>query len=249
MTPSQRPTAQDIRNHQDAPEVQDPMNKDIRANINMLDDGGKLADAEGHQPISWDIDPETVDILYCDHDVMMENGEEGPVNEFDYQAEQEEGGREYKPEGARTCMPVDADPPSCLHLGQFRNLSYLSYLKLHPGTHTVHSDQLHILWETSTPHPFLACTLLHHPWDKEIMFLEAQQVTKCAEAEAIHRRQLEIKKTDLKLQKADAEVLKKQSQVLMLQLRLAEFKKQSNHGHGADPSSSGADASLGSGYA
>ncbi|KIJ18248.1 hypothetical protein PAXINDRAFT_9328 [Paxillus involutus ATCC 200175] len=87
--------------------------------------------------------------------------------------------------------------------------------------------------------------------DKEITFLEAQQVTKRAEAEAIHRRQLEVKKTDLELRKANAEVLEKQSQVLMLQLRLAEFEKQSNHGHGADPFStlSGADAGSGSGYA
>ncbi|KIK99275.1 hypothetical protein PAXRUDRAFT_791310, partial [Paxillus rubicundulus Ve08.2h10] len=86
-------------------------------------------------------------------------------------------------------------------------------------------------------------------WDKEITFLEAQQVTECAEAEAIHRCQLEVKKTDLELQKANAEVLEKQSQVLMLQLCLAEFKKQSNHGHGANPSSSGTDAGSGSGYA
>ncbi|KIK99113.1 hypothetical protein PAXRUDRAFT_9074 [Paxillus rubicundulus Ve08.2h10] len=84
-----------------------------------------------------------------------------------------------------------------------------------------------------------------------ITFLEAQQVTKHAEAEAIHQHQLEVKKTNLKLQKANAEVLEKQSQVLMLQLCLAKFEKQSNHGHGADPffTLSGADASLGSGYA
>ncbi|KIK78626.1 hypothetical protein PAXRUDRAFT_16770 [Paxillus rubicundulus Ve08.2h10] len=71
--------------------------------------------------------------------------------------------------------------------------------------------------------------------DKEIKFLEAQQV----------------KKTDLELWKANAEVLEKQSQALMLQLCLAEFEKQSNNGHSADPSStlSGADASLGSDYA
>jgi hypothetical protein len=110
-TPSRRPTAQDIHNHQDAPEVQDQMNKDICANTNMLDDGGESADAEGHQPISWDIDPETGDILYRDCDVMMEDGEEGPVDKFNYQTEQEEGGREYKPEGAQTRVPVDADPP------------------------------------------------------------------------------------------------------------------------------------------
>ncbi|KIK99112.1 hypothetical protein PAXRUDRAFT_132734, partial [Paxillus rubicundulus Ve08.2h10] len=85
-TPSWYPTAQDIHNCQDAPEVQDQMNEDIHADTNMLDDGGKPADAEGHQPISWDIGPETGDILYHDHDGMMEDGEEGPVNKFNYQS-------------------------------------------------------------------------------------------------------------------------------------------------------------------
>ncbi|KAF8836124.1 hypothetical protein BDN67DRAFT_1014945 [Paxillus ammoniavirescens] len=316
--PSQHPTAQGICNHQDTPEVQDPMNEDICANTNMLDDGGEPADAEGHQPISWDIDPGTGDILYHNCDMMMEDGEEGLVNKLNFQAEQEKGGREYEPEGAWTQIPVDADPPpGDLHRGgasfsgeyHFPNtvgpkLSPFGYLELHPGTHAAHSDQLHILWKTSAPHPFLAQALPHHPchclavqlfchdtlhqhpgylkvtkgktqstldqmknnlrehldnfdagsqdqklssgilrnerdsmkmqawmWDKEIMFLEAQQ------------------KTNFKLWKANAEVLEKQSQILMLQIHLAEFKKQSNHGHGADPSSSGADAGSGSGYA
>ncbi|KIK93589.1 hypothetical protein PAXRUDRAFT_12575 [Paxillus rubicundulus Ve08.2h10] len=229
MTPSQCPTAQDIHNRQDAPEVQDPMNEDIHADTNMLDDGGKPADAEGHQPISWDIDPETGDILYHDHDVMMEDGEEGLVNEFNYQAEQEEGGREYKSEGAQTQMPVNADP----HQG--KTWSTLDQMKNNLREHLDNFDagsQDQKLLSGVPRNEWYSMKMQAWMRDKEITFLEAQQV----------------KKTNLELQKADAEVLEKQSQVLMLQLCLAEFEKQSNHGHGADPSS-GADTGSGSGYA
>ncbi|KIJ11242.1 hypothetical protein PAXINDRAFT_157369 [Paxillus involutus ATCC 200175] len=292
-TPSRRPTVQDIHNCQDAPEVQDQMNEDICADTNMLDDGGKPADAEGHQPISWDIDPETGDILYRNCDVMMEDGEEGPVDEFNYQAEQEEGGREYEPEGAQTQMPVNANPlPGDLHRGKYHVIVFYSYYSYFTNEHLQFPNTV-----GPKPPPFgvsqgstkgrtrstldqmkndlrerlddfdagsqdqkLSSGVLRNErysmkmqaWmrDKEITFLEAQQVTKHAEAEAIHRRQLEVKKTNLELRKADAEVLEKQSQVLMLQLHLAEFEKQGNHGLGADPSStlSGTDASSGSGY-
>ncbi|KAF8836551.1 hypothetical protein BDN67DRAFT_983857 [Paxillus ammoniavirescens] len=240
--PSQCPTAQDICNRQDAPEVQDLMNEDIRADTNMLDDGGEPADAEGHQSISWDIDPETGDILYCDRDVMMEDGEEGPVNEFDFQAEQEEGGREYEPEGAWTQMPVDADPPPAVSIWMKNDLrEHLDNFDAGSQDQKLSSGVLRNKWYSMKMQAWM--------WDKDITFLETQQVTKHAEAEAIHQRQLEVKKTNLKLWKANAEVLDKQSQVFMLQLCLAEFKKKSNHGHGTNPSSSGTDAGLGSGYA
>ncbi|KIK77743.1 hypothetical protein PAXRUDRAFT_17290 [Paxillus rubicundulus Ve08.2h10] len=230
----------------------------------MLDDGGKLADAEGHQPISWDIDPETGDILYRDRDVMMEDGEEGPVNKFNFQAEQEEGGREYKPEGARTQMPADADPPpgGLHHGGAPFSGEYHFPNAVGPKLSPFGVSQGFTKGKTWSTLDQMKNDLRDHlddfdysmkmqawMWDKVITFLEAQQVTECAEAEAIHQRQLEVKKTNLELQKADAEVLEKQSQVLMLQIHLAEFKKQRNHGHGADPSSSGANAGLGSGYA
>ncbi|KIK80356.1 hypothetical protein PAXRUDRAFT_15835 [Paxillus rubicundulus Ve08.2h10] len=226
----------------------------------MLDDGGKQADAEGHQPISWDIDPESGDILDCDCDVMMEDGEEGSVNKFNYQAEQEEGGREYEPEGARTWIPVDADPPpGDLHCGgaSFSGKYHFSDAvgpKLPPfgvsqgstkgKTQSTLDQTKNNLRECldnfdagSQDQELLSGVLRNEQysmkmqawmWDKEITFLEAQQVTECAVAEAIHQHQLEVKKTDLELWKANAEVLKKQSQVLMLQLHLAEFEKQSN---------------------
>ncbi|KIK74091.1 hypothetical protein PAXRUDRAFT_20220 [Paxillus rubicundulus Ve08.2h10] len=274
----------------------------------------------------------------------MEDGEEGPVNEFNFQAEQEEGGREYEPEGAWTQMPVDADPPpGDLHrggasfsgeyhfpntvgpklspfgsvqkpqlpprtpfwdsCGTFRSTPYpvgdkrsssisgtsfapssmsppssAAVLPRHsaPASRVSRGSTKGKTWSTldqmkndlrerlddfdagSQDQKLLSGVLRNEQYSmkmqawmqgKEIMFLEAQQVTERAEAEAIHQRQLEVKKTNLELWKADAEILEKQSQVLMLQLFLAEFEKQRNHGHSADPSSLGADASSGSGYA
>ncbi|KAF9234241.1 hypothetical protein BU15DRAFT_65906 [Melanogaster broomeanus] len=59
--------------------------------------------------------------------------------------------------------------------------------------------------------------------DKEISFLESQRVTERAEAEDMHRHQLEVKKSEIELRRADAEVLDKEREVLALKLRLAEF--------------------------
>ncbi|KAF9243585.1 hypothetical protein BU15DRAFT_72248 [Melanogaster broomeanus] len=59
--------------------------------------------------------------------------------------------------------------------------------------------------------------------DKEISFLESQQISECAEAEDIHRHELEVKKSKIELWRADAEVLDREREVLTLKLRLAEF--------------------------
>ncbi|KIK81690.1 hypothetical protein PAXRUDRAFT_15114 [Paxillus rubicundulus Ve08.2h10] len=248
----------------------------------MLDDDGKQADAEGHQPISWDIDPETGDILYHNHDVMIEDGEEGPVNEFNYQAEQEEGEGNMSLRELRLGCQLMQTLPGALHCGRAsfsgkyhfpntvgpklppfgvsqsstkeKTCSTLDQIKNDLKEHLDNFDagsQDQKLSSGVLSNEQYSMKMKAWMQDKEITFLEAKQVTKHAEAEAIHQCQLEVKKTDLELWKADAEVLKKQSKVLMLQLFLGEFKKQRNHGHGADPSStlSGTNTSSGSGYA
>ncbi|KIK71780.1 hypothetical protein PAXRUDRAFT_181893, partial [Paxillus rubicundulus Ve08.2h10] len=45
--------------------------------------------------------------------------------------------------------------------------------------------------------------------DKEILFLESQQVSEHAETEDMHHHQLEVKKGEIELRRADAEALDK----------------------------------------
>ncbi|KIJ67139.1 hypothetical protein HYDPIDRAFT_26543 [Hydnomerulius pinastri MD-312] len=73
--------------------------------------------------------------------------------------------------------------------------------------------------------------------EKEISFLEQQQRRDAEEAEVIHRRQQEVKQSEIALRHMDAEVFEKEAEMLRLKIHLAELSAASAAG-GAGPSGS-----------
>jgi predicted RNase H-like nuclease (RuvC/YqgF family) len=66
-----------------------------------------------------------------------------------------------------------------------------------------------------------------HMRDKEITHIELERAQERAEAETVHRRQVETREQEIELCKMDIMKLKEESEVLRLQLQLAQLQ-QSN---------------------